>query len=391
MREKNSYHLAFFVHEVTLSVGHSNAMIETLRHIEHERIKNLYLVCFEHDDPKDLFPDFFEKVKIIKISPKTLYPFLAKVLYFQIISLFVQWFVLPKNCLKLSIGTAILNPDLVNIQFISNQWAPSFFKGKKLSFFSKLYKKILYFFLTAQEDFVYSRGDIPVSVLADFMKNFLQKNYSYEPGRIHKIRSSVDGNRFQIQRENRESLLSSLKENYPQLNTIDFNRPVALFIGAFERKGLHFALDALDNYGDTQIIVIGKGESRGNFNLKRKRVKIAHIPFTRDVVSFYEISDLFIFPTIYEPFGLVILEAAAMGLPLILTSHEVGATELLNHLEQVQVFEKPEDVIVKKFEKISLEQRIKNQKDVNKVLEEYSWNKAGKEFQLVINQALENG
>jgi UDP-glucose:(heptosyl)LPS alpha-1,3-glucosyltransferase len=39
-------------------------------------------------------------------------------------------------------------------------------------------------------------------------------------------------------------------------------------------------------------------------------------------------SDIFVFPTAYEPFGLVITEAMACGLP-VLTSRIAGAAELI--------------------------------------------------------------
>ncbi len=44
----------------------------------------------------------------------------------------------------------------------------------------------------------------------------------------------------------------------------------------------------------------------------------------------FEISDVFIFPTLYEPFGMVVLEAMAAGLPVI-ASRNCGATEGMTH------------------------------------------------------------
>jgi UDP-glucose:(heptosyl)LPS alpha-1,3-glucosyltransferase len=54
--------------------------------------------------------------------------------------------------------------------------------------------------------------------------------------------------------------------------------------------------------------------------------------FSKHIDQFFAAADVFIFPTLYEPYGMVISEAMAAGLPVI-TSHAAGAAELIAHGE----------------------------------------------------------
>jgi len=59
--------------------------------------------------------------------------------------------------------------------------------------------------------------------------------------------------------------------------------------------------------------------------------------------KYYAASDIFLLPTLYEPFGLVILEAMAAGLP-VLVSREAGAAELVRDGTDALLLEDAGDV-----------------------------------------------
>jgi len=92
-------------------------------------------------------------------------------------------------------------------------------------------------------------------------------------------------------------------------------------------KGFQLALDALPNVignvGDVRFLVAGSGTHEGELKEQARRLGLdGHGSFLGwigdDALhSLYRIADLCVVPSIYEPFGLVALEAMASGCPCI--------------------------------------------------------------------------
>ncbi len=102
-----------------------------------------------------------------------------------------------------------------------------------------------------------------------------------------------------------------------------------LFMGArWIEKGLDRVLSALDHLrrDDVRLLVVGKGEPASVEHLIPHRYADS-IAFTgpRPPEPFFAAADCFVFPSRVEGFGLVMAEAAACGLPLIVTPAGVGA------------------------------------------------------------------
>jgi glycosyltransferase involved in cell wall biosynthesis len=101
---------------------------------------------------------------------------------------------------------------------------------------------------------------------------------------------------------------------------------VMVFVGAghFERKGLPVLLDAMQqmNHPTSRLIVVG-GTNYLVDQYRRRTERIGlgdHVQFVgfqHDIRPYLWASDLFVFPSAYEVFPLVSLEAAAAGLPLL--------------------------------------------------------------------------
>src|SRR3954469_16604683 len=64
---------------------------------------------------------------------------------------------------------------------------------------------------------------------------------------------------------------------------------------------------------------------------------------TPDVARFHAAADVFALPTTYEPFGLVIIESMASGLPVI-TSRLAGASPAVDAGENGLLLDDPRDV-----------------------------------------------
>ena len=89
---------------------------------------------------------------------------------------------------------------------------------------------------------------------------------------------------------------------------------------------------------NVKLLIVGDGSERrrlekmcGTLGLEKK---VIFLGIREDVERFYSIADIFISPSKYEPFGQVILEAMASGLPCVtfkrmLPEYEVAADEII--------------------------------------------------------------
>jgi UDP-glucose:(heptosyl)LPS alpha-1,3-glucosyltransferase len=101
---------------------------------------------------------------------------------------------------------------------------------------------------------------------------------------------------------------------------------ILLFVGAgdWKRKGLGLVLEALARLrqGNWRLLVVGSGDiefySQSALSVGL-RDKVIFAGFRRRVEDCYFASDLFVYPSGYEAFPLVALEAAGAGLPLVVT------------------------------------------------------------------------
>ena len=109
------------------------------------------------------------------------------------------------------------------------------------------------------------------------------------------------------------------RESTRQRLGIREDQTLILFTGSgWERKGLAdavAALDLLDNKS-TILVVAGSGKMRPNLRHARARYPGPIL----DMAPLYAAADLFVLPTIYDPFSNASLEAARHGLPVITTT-----------------------------------------------------------------------
>ena len=111
---------------------------------------------------------------------------------------------------------------------------------------------------------------------------------------------------------------------------------VALFValGQFERKGLPLLLQALASPGMERVkllVVGGEADLVARYGGEAKNQLGDRVKFVgkqADVRPYLWSSDVFVFPSLYETFSLVTYEAAASGLPIVV-SQLYGVEDLL--------------------------------------------------------------
>ena len=114
-------------------------------------------------------------------------------------------------------------------------------------------------------------------------------------------------------------------------------KKIFITVGTFiNGKGYDILLETIKEYNlkDMLFIFIGGGDS---FETYKKFIKdngitnVLMIDFLckEELYPYYKMSDVFIFPTRYDVWGLVVNEAMAFGLPVIATDMCVAANELV--------------------------------------------------------------
>jgi glycosyltransferase involved in cell wall biosynthesis len=135
--------------------------------------------------------------------------------------------------------------------------------------------------------------------------------------RLVTIHNGVDTERFApgVRPEAARALRATLE--------VSDDRLIAAFVGSeWERKGLEPVIRALAAAPDWDLVVAGGGD-RAHYQQLADSLGVGAavhwLGVTSDVQVVYALADAMVFPTSYEGFPLVSLEAAASGLPVLAT------------------------------------------------------------------------
>jgi glycosyltransferase involved in cell wall biosynthesis len=332
--------LVLYVHDLQLEVGHSNSLIELVRHLPADvaaRFTELEVLAYTCGPLDKLFPTFLGRARHVRVPGKGLRPVLAKALFYE------AWCGLHRffdrtPAYRIGVGISYGGVDAVSIQFIHHQWTKPGLALERPWSLRRAYKRLLFGYFEQRERALFLRRGVKFFSPAAFLTAHLR---THNPAiDAHTIYSGVDMARFRPDPRPRTEILADLIPRYPALAGLDVTKPVYLFVGAYERKGLAAALALVVAAGGGQFIVVGS-PSAGVTPVWPAGVEVFRVAFTREIPAFYALADAFIFPTSYEPFGLVLFEAMAMGLVVVTRRQDVGASELLAGLPGVYFCDSP--------------------------------------------------
>ncbi|MBA3273707.1 MAG: glycosyltransferase family 4 protein, partial [Chthoniobacterales bacterium] len=167
------------------------------------------------------------------------------------------------------------------------------------------------------------------------VKDEIVSFYGYPAERIEVVPNGVPLEQFRYTSEQRESSRSTLSIAPDDIGV--------LFVGSgWERKGLAHAIDAFEKLNSRKLKLLIAG--RGDPDRYRSRDAV-FLGEANDVASLYRAADIFLLPTLYDPFSNASLEALASGLPVI-TTRSNGFAETIDDGVHGTILQEPDPAVI---------------------------------------------
>jgi glycosyltransferase involved in cell wall biosynthesis len=245
------------------------------------------------------------------------------------------------------------------------------------------------------------RGAARIFAVSNFTKIEIEKLFGISPGRIEVVYNAID-ERFlhgHASAADRQLIAERYQVTYPFLlyaGRVSPHKNVVRTIEAFSALKTELEKDAA--FPDLKLIIIGDDLS-GNPDLRRTVVRsgvqndVRFLGFVPIEVlrTFYDQAKIFIFPSLYEGFGLPPLEAMAHGTPVVSSNvsslpEVVGNAAVLVHPENV--FE-----IMRALHRVLLDQplREKMKERSYRQAAKFSWEKSVRRIREAYQEVLQPG
>ena len=211
-------------------------------------------------------------------------------------------------------------------------------------------------------------------------------NKEYDNGNVYILNNAIDINDFLYDENERKIKRKELGIE---------NKFVIGHIGRFvEQKNHSFLIDIFNQLHNqipnTSLMLIGQGPLQNEIKEKVKKLKIddsvLFLGQREDVNKLYQAMDLFLFPSIYEGLGMVMIEAQSSGLPCIASTEVPKIAKVNKNVEFIDLNETI-DEWVNKIKKYIKDEKRNN--DINKMKEAgYSIEKEAKKLEEYYNKLL---
>ena len=167
-----------------------------------------------------------------------------------------------------------------------------------------------------------------------FMANQIRDVFQVPASKLEVIANGVDASRITDTAFDRDGFRREYARD---------EEKVVLYVGRLvAEKGVYTVLDAvpqlLEVYPRAKFVIVGSGPSLEDARWRASQAEWSgHVRFTGFVSDevrnrLYQIADVAIFPSIYEPFGIVALEAMALGVAVV-ASDAGGLAEVVDREE----------------------------------------------------------
>lgn len=169
-----------------------------------------------------------------------------------------------------------------------------------------------------------------IMAVSNYTKNLLVKHYGVSPDKIRVVHNAVEfkeGPSYYIEKDDR----------------------IVLFLGRITlQKGPDYFLESarivLEKDPHIKFVFAGSGDMEAKMIQRAAELGIANnVLFAgflkgEDISKAYQMADVYVMPSVSEPFGITPLEAMKSGTPVIL-SKQSGVSEVVNHVLKVDFWD----------------------------------------------------
>jgi glycosyltransferase involved in cell wall biosynthesis len=243
------------------------------------------------------------------------------------------------------------------------------------------------------------RGAARIFAVSNFTKTEIEKLFNIPAGRIEVVYNAIDERLLlgPASAADRQLIVERYQVTYPFLlyaGRISPHKNVVRMIEAF--SALKTELEKDQVYPDLKLIIIGDDVS-GNPDLRRTVIRsgvqndVRFLGFVPVEVlrTFYDEAKIFVFPSLYEGFGLPPLEAMAHGTPVV-TSNVSSLPEVVGN---AAVLVHPENVfeIMRALHRVLLDQPLRDKMKERSYRQaaKFSWEKSVSRIMNVYREVLE--
>jgi UDP-glucose:(heptosyl)LPS alpha-1,3-glucosyltransferase len=352
--------VAFVIHELNTWGGQDRSTLEIARRLSWRLPVD---VCaFRVDDPTGS-SGWGPQTRFQRVRPNVRHPAFIKDYVFFVMAL---WYLRGRPRLRHepiplihATGGCSLKSDVIQVQFVHTAWREAERRARQRILQPTIRKcsarliaqvRSLYYAALREQYCLIERHvfrpELTYIAISRCVADQLERLFAIPGSHIHVIHHGVDAQLFCP----RPAKDAGWREEWRRRWNISDHELLILFVGGYERKGLTVAIKALARLTPAErsmlrLMAVGSGDQPRFRALVRQlglESKVVLAPHTREIVPYFQAADVFLFPTLYEPFGLVILEAMACGLPSVVSA-TAGAAELITNGQNGLLIREPTD------------------------------------------------
>ena len=231
-----------------------------------------------------------------------------------------------------------------------------------------------------------------VIVNSNYMKNELQRLFGLPYEKINVVPNGVNLNLF-----------NGVERDYTFRRRFAMdNEKIILFMGRLVyEKGVQHLISAmpkiLNGYHDSKLVICGKGGMLEELQAQVNNMEISNKVYFagymsgKDVQKMYKAADIAVFPSTYEPFGIVALEAMLSENPIVV-SDIGGLNEIVEHrVNGMKAYCGNPNSIADSILELLYDHKLCadiTKKAKNKVRNEYNWSKIAQDTHFTYQKAI---